>query len=98
MHTSNGRARCLDSAARIVTGQRNAQYGEPEQNFARIASIWSVLFGIEVTTEDVAMALVAVKVARFASKSGFQPDTWVDIAGYAACGYEVGEARHSASS
>ena len=98
MNNNNGRARCLDSAAQIVTGQRNMQYGEPEQNFARIAAIWSVLFGIEVTTEDVAMALVAVKVARFASKSGFQPDTWIDIAGYAACGYEVGEARQSTSS
>jgi len=50
-----------------------------------------VIFGIKVTKEDVAMAMVAVKVARYASKSGFQPDTWVDIAGYAACGYEVGE-------
>jgi hypothetical protein len=36
------------------------------------------------------MAMVAVKVARYASKSGFQPDTWTDIAGYAACGFEVG--------
>jgi hypothetical protein len=44
-----------------------------------------------VTTEDVAMAMVAVKVARYASKSGFQPDTWIDIAGYAGCGYEVGK-------
>jgi hypothetical protein len=36
------------------------------------------------------MMMVGLKVARYASKSGFQPDTWVDIAGYAACGYEVG--------
>lgn len=98
MKTTSGRVRCLDSAAQIVAGQRNTQYGEPEQNFKRIAAIWSVLFGIEVTTEDVAMALVAVKVARFASKSGFQPDTWIDIAGYAACGYEVGEAQQGVSS
>jgi hypothetical protein len=87
----NGRTRCLEEAATIVTGQRDVQYGGPEENFNRIAKLWSVIFGIEVTQEDVAMAMVAVKVARYASKSGFQPDTWVDIAGYAACGYEVGE-------
>lgn len=87
----NGRTRCLEEAATIVTGQRDVQYGGPEENFNRIAKLWSVIFGIEVTQEDVAMAMVAVKVARYASKSGFQADTWVDIAGYAACGYEVGE-------
>ena len=88
---TNGRTQCLEEAARIVTGQRDVQYGGPEENFSRIAKLWSVIFGIEITSEDVAMAMVAVKVARYASKSGFQPDTWVDIAGYAACGYEVGE-------
>ena len=88
---STARQRMLDEAGRIISGQRDAQYGGPEDNFSRIAKIWSVIFGIEVTPEDVAMAMVALKVARYASKSGFQPDTWVDIAGYAACGYEVGE-------
>jgi hypothetical protein len=36
------------------------------------------------------MMMVGLKVARYASKSGFQSDTWTDIAGYAGCGYEVG--------
>jgi hypothetical protein len=84
------RQACLEEAARIVSGERDVQYGGPESNFNRIAQIWSVIFGIPVTSEDVAMAMVAVKVARYASKSGFQPDTWTDIAGYAACGFEVG--------
>jgi hypothetical protein len=43
----------------------------------------------------VAIALAAVKIARFAANSGFQPDTWIGLAGYAACGYEVGETLHS---
>lgn len=86
------RQQCLDEAGRIINGERDKQYGGPEENFDRIAKIWSVLFGIEVTREDVAMAMVAVKVARYASRSGFQGDTWTDIAGYAACGYEVGKA------
>jgi hypothetical protein len=36
------------------------------------------------------MMMVGVKVARYANKSGFQPDTWIDVSGYGACGYEVG--------
>jgi len=84
------RERVLIDAAKIISGQRDVQYGGPESNFERIARIWSVIFHREFSREDVAMAMVAVKVARFASGSGFQPDTWTDIAGYAACGYEVG--------
>ena len=84
------RVEALREAARIISGERNKQYGGPEENFERIAKIWEIIFGIPVSNEDVAMAMVAVKVARYASKSGYQPDTWIDIAGYAACGYEVG--------
>jgi hypothetical protein len=36
------------------------------------------------------MMMVGLKVARYVNRGGFQPDTWVDIAGYAGCGYEVG--------
>lgn len=85
------REEMLREAGRIISGERDAQYGGPEDNFKRIAKIWSVIFGFDVTEEDVAMAMVGLKVARYASKSGFQPDTWTDVAGYAACGYEVGK-------
>lgn len=89
--TITARQKMLDEAATIISGARDAQYGGPEDNFLRIAKIWSVILGSEITPEDVAMMMVGLKVARYASKSGFQADTWVDIAGYAACGYEVGE-------
>jgi hypothetical protein len=51
--------------------------------------------GQEVLAEDVAMMMIGLKVARYAARSGFQPDTWVDIAGYAGCGYEVGSVETS---
>jgi hypothetical protein len=89
--TSNPpRVEALREAARLISGERDAQYGSPGDNFARIAKIWSVVLGVNVTEEDVAMCMVGLKMARYASKSGFQPDTWVDIAGYAGCGFEVG--------
>lgn len=84
------RVEALREAAKIISGERNKQYGDPEDNFERTAKIWSVILGIHISNEDVAMMMIGLKVARYASKSGFQEDTWIDIAGYAGCGYEVG--------
>ncbi len=85
------RVEALREAARIISGDRNKSYGGPEENFTRTAQIWSVILGIPITNEQVAMMMVGLKVARFAHGAGFQPDTWIDIAGYAGCGYEVGK-------
>ena len=85
------RVEALREAAKIISSDRNKQYGPPEDNFDRTAKIWSVILGIPISNEDVAMMMVGLKVARYASKSGYQPDTWIDIAGYAGCGYEVGK-------
>ena len=90
MSRKPARQECLEEAANLIAGNRNKQYGEPSDNFVRISKIWSVILGVDITPEDVAMMMVAVKIARYSSKSGFQPDTWTDIAGYAGCGYEVG--------
>jgi hypothetical protein len=84
------RVEALREAARLINSERNVHYGPPSDNFDRIARLWSVVLGIDVSMEDVSMCMVALKMARYASKSGWQPDTWIDIAGYAGCGYEVG--------
>lgn len=91
------RVEALREAASIISGARDAQYGGPEENFDRIAKIWTIIVGTDITREDVAMMMVGLKVARYASKSGFQPDTWIDIAGYAGCGYEVGQKENTVS-
>jgi hypothetical protein len=84
------RVEALREAAKIITGDRDTQYGGREEKFGRIAKVWSMILGVEISNEDVAMMMVGLKVARYANKSGFQGDTWIDIAGYAGCGYEVG--------
>jgi hypothetical protein len=88
---STPREEALHTAADLIAGNRDKQYGGPEANFRRIADIWTVLFDRVFTPEEVAIAMVGVKMARWANKAGFQPDTWIDIAGYAGCGYEVGQ-------
>jgi hypothetical protein len=38
------RLAALRAAARLTDGQRSRQYGSPQDNFDRIARIWSILF------------------------------------------------------
>jgi len=91
------RIEALREAARIISGDRDVQYGAPEDNLGRIAKLWSVLFEKEITAQDVAMAMVALKMARYVNKGDFQPDTWIDIAGYAGIGYEVGKPKNESN-
>lgn len=81
------RAELLAEAGRIISGERDVQYGTPEDNQQRIADLWSVLFGIEVTPRQACLALILVKIAREVNQP--KRDNLVDIAGYAAIADEV---------
>ena len=52
-------------------------------NTTRIAKIWSVILGFDVTEEQVALMMVGLKVARLVETPDHQ-DSILDIAGYAA--------------
>ena len=88
-HTT--RESVLDAAKRCVCGDRDKQYGSPEDNFAVIAALWTAYTGTDITPKDVAMMMALLKIAR--AKAGSKPDTYIDLAGYAACGGEL-EAAH----
>lgn len=86
------RAGVLDDAKAAITGDRNAKYGRPAANFRMIADLWKGM-GITVQGEDVkphhvAMALALLKISRL-TWSPDHKDNWVDLAGYAGCGYEA---------
>ena len=80
----------LEDAKKIVTHDRNDDYGEPEDNFKKIAEMWTAYLGhkYEFTPIDVSMMMTLLKVARIGSGSPTF-DSFVDIAGYAACGGEI---------
>jgi hypothetical protein len=82
------RPEILDTAKSYVCQDRQASYDTPENNFTRIAQMWSAYKGVPFQPHDVAAMMALLKIARIASSPG-KDDNWVDLAGYAACGGEV---------
>ena len=89
------RAEILDSAKKCVCEDRNGQYGEPEDSFKYIAAYWEVYLrrncvvegaDVCVTPADVAMMMALFKIARIETAEKPSLDSYVDAAGYIACG------------
>lgn len=74
--------RSLDQARELLGVDRMAEYGHPKASFARIAQLWSVLLGVDVTPEKVALCMVAMKMSRYLTDKKW--DTVVDMVAYAA--------------
>jgi hypothetical protein len=64
--------------------ERGKVYGTARDNFDMIAKRWSLTLGVEVTSTQVGLMMIDLKVARL-QKSPDHYDSIVDIAGYAAC-------------
>lgn len=82
------RSEILAAANRIVNGEREGQYGSPEQSFETIAALWSAYLGVSISAVDVACLMSLLKIGRVKTGSG-KADNWIDLAGYAACGGEI---------
>ncbi len=90
------RGSILKDAYNIINGERQDQYGSPEDSFALIANLWNAYLDYRYTKvntispgtksiirpRDVAMLMVLFKVAR--ENNNPKKDNLVDIAGYAA--------------
>lgn len=91
------RAEILEAARVCVCGEREQDYGSPENNFETIGLLWSVYLRAAhpeinlaingITAKEVAAMMALLKVARIAT--GSIPDSFVDLAGYAACAGEI---------
>lgn len=83
------RAQVLETAAKCVCGKREQDYGKPEDNFQTIANFWGEYLGVaSITAKDVAIMMALMKIARVKTGTATE-DSFVDIAGYAACGGEI---------
>lgn len=91
------RSQLLNDAANIIDGDRNVDYGDPIDDFSVTAQMWQAyLRRIMVTRKteeiyldphDVAVMMMLVKVSRL-TQTPTKEDHWLDIAGYAGCGWE----------
>lgn len=84
----------LKSAAKIVAGDRKADYGDAYDSFRSIAAFWTNYLRARgyidpgtcsLSGADVAMMMDLLKTSRFAT-GGYKEDTFVDKCGYAALG------------
>lgn len=82
------REEILADAAALVTGDREKTYGPPDENFARIATGWSVILGIDVTPDQVALCMAWLKIARLVNDPEHR-DSYVDGAAYMALAGEL---------
>lgn len=92
------RKEILEAARQCVCGDREEDYGSPENNFQTIADLWTAYttgckragrdMSKGFTTTDVALMQIFVKASRIAGGQ-VKLDNWIDLAGYAACGGEI---------
>jgi hypothetical protein len=98
------RQHLLQEAEKIIMTERNKSYGEPDEDFQRIAAIASAMGFralktierpdgntsefVPLTGSDVARFMIALKLSRL-SWMPTHRDSWLDIAGYAGCGFET---------
>lgn len=86
--TPTTRAEILDAAKKIVTGDREKQYGKPEDNFAVIAEFWTTYIGHPISSEDVAIMMALLKIARIRS-GNYKTDSFIDGVGYLSLAAEI---------
>lgn len=93
----DSREAILEEAERIVSQDRNKEYGGPENSFSLIAKLWEPVIrarcvpdGTYVRMDEttVALLMALLKIARASVNPG-HIDSWIDLAGYAACGGEL---------
>lgn len=84
------RREVLEQAIHCVCEDRKSQYGGPEKSFACIADLWNgylrpVYPDITITPGQAAVMMILFKAAREATAEVHKIDSYVDMAGYAAC-------------
>jgi hypothetical protein len=76
-----------DTAAELVLGSRNDDYGNPHPDFAGIALMWSGLLNTklnaQLTAVEVGLMMAALKLRRHAHKP--KADNLIDCHGYLDC-------------
>lgn len=79
----------FDQLAESITHDRLPDYGDPRMSFDRIALMWSAITDADISPQQVAHMMIALKLCRL-QNSPNHIDSYVDIVGYARCGVICG--------
>lgn len=96
----NKRTDVLQEADSLINGDRNVDYGDPNDDFRKTADMWTTYLRAvwkerpHLLPHDVAVLMMMLKISRIAW-SPEKRDNWVDLAGYAACGWDCAESTYS---
>ena len=83
----------LTQASNLI-GERGQDYGGIENNFSNIASVYTSMTGKEFSAYDVAIIMVAVKIARIKA-SPYKDDNYLDAINYLAFAHELRPTQQS---
>jgi len=89
------RAKVLDTAKDLISGDRAEDYGDADVSFGRIADGWNVIIGQAlidqgyITSQHVALMMTWLKMSRILGSLNHS-DSYVDAAGYLALASEIG--------
>lgn len=78
-----------DEAKKLVYGDRNADYGNPRDDYLKTAKVWSGLLfhklkpGIEITPEEAMVMMAGLKLSREMNRH--KQDNLTDAIGYVLC-------------
>lgn len=70
----------LTEAESIVNGDRDVQYGNPNEAFKEYSNILEATFGIKLTPAEICKVQIAIKLGRLKYKH--KRDSVVDLCGY----------------
>ena len=79
------RGNILIEAHGVINGERQDAYGNPEDNFQRIAEMWNDylydVLNVALQPRDVALMMALLKIARISTGTATR-DSYIDAAGY----------------
>lgn len=78
----------LEKAIQCVCEDREKKHGNPEDSFQIIADLWGVYLEERIYPVDVAIMMALLKIGRI-RLGHFEEDSYIDLAGYAACAGEL---------
>ena len=89
------RGKVAIEALRVINGERQDTYGNPEDSFRDISTLWSAYSEVGFNSIDVAIMMALLKIARMKNHGVEHRDNFVDAIGYLALAADMAANDHA---